>query len=677
MRYTPHTPSDIAAMLAAVGVPSSVDELVRHVPAALRATAAIDLPPGLPEHARCAAARRRWRRAIAAAGPAAFSAPVPIRTSPGGGRPDPAARRVLLRLHAVPARGEPGHAAGDLRVPDARSRCCSGIEVANASMYDGASATAEAVLMALRLQPKRRASSWSRALHPHYRETVRDLPARAPATSSCVEAPFGADGRIDSRAARRSTATERACASSSAIRTSSASSRTCARVPRSRQRQARCWSRPPPSRWRWRCCSRRATAAPTSPSAKGRASASRCRYGGPGVGLFATRERTCAACPGGSSARRVDDAGRRGYVLTLATREQHIRRERATSNICTNHGLIALAVTVYLSLLGKHGLRAAGATSICARAHRARRARSPPAGAGGCAFAAPFFNEFVGRGAGRARRRWRRRREAGVLAGVPLGELVSGARRRAADLPSPRCTTTAIDRLVGGSRRSWRIERRAARQAGRPAARRAAIFERSSPGRLGVRRCRTRAARRPTACRRSCVREPIEGFPEVSEPEVLRHFLRLSQWNFGTATTFYPLGSCTMKYNPLANEVVARLPGFAGLHPLAPDATRRARCELMWELQEMLAEISGMDAVSLAAGGRRARRAHRHEDDPRLPPRPRRRAPTRAHPGERARHQSGERRAVRATACSRRGQPAPGWSRRTRSAARWPTRSRR
>ncbi|MFN8642554.1 MAG: aminomethyl-transferring glycine dehydrogenase subunit GcvPB [Candidatus Binatia bacterium] len=131
----------------------------------------------------------------------------------------------------------------------------------------------------------------------------------------------------------------------------------------------------------------------------------------------------------------------------------------------------------------------------------------------------------------------------------------------------------------------------------------ALIFEHGSPGRCGV-----DVPAEPGApadhLPAELLREPIAGFPEVSEPEVLRHFLRLSQWNLGTATTFYPLGSCTMKYNPLANEVAARLPGFAALHPLTPDAAAQGVLELCWELQEMLAEICGMDAISLqpAAG---------------------------------------------------------------------------
>lgn len=129
------------------------------------------------------------------------------------------------------------------------------------------------------------------------------------------------------------------------------------------------------------------------------------------------------------------------------------------------------------------------------------------------------------------------------------------------------------------------------------------IFERSRAGRTGadVPQPEAPATQFLPA---DLVRQPIEGFPEVSEPEVLRHFLRLSQWNLGAATTFYPLGSCTMKYNPVADESLARLPGFADLHPLTPDHLAQGALQLMWELQEMLAEISGMEAVSLqpAAG---------------------------------------------------------------------------
>ena len=133
------------------------------------------------------------------------------------------------------------------------------------------------------------------------------------------------------------------------------------------------------------------------------------------------------------------------------------------------------------------------------------------------------------------------------------------------------------------------------------------IFERGAPGRTGVVIAAdeiegpTSADVLPAALRRE---DALAGLPEVSELDVVRHFVRLSQWNLSAATTLYPLGSCTMKYNPLANEAVARLPGFAGLHPLVPDAWAQGTLELMARLADALGEVSGLPAVSLqpAAG---------------------------------------------------------------------------
>jgi len=131
------------------------------------------------------------------------------------------------------------------------------------------------------------------------------------------------------------------------------------------------------------------------------------------------------------------------------------------------------------------------------------------------------------------------------------------------------------------------------------------IFERSAPGRRGadLRReaTRSRAAEilGPELCR-----DDVPGFPELSEPEVLRHFLRLSQLNFAQALQFYPLGSCTMKYNPVINEEAAALAGFARLHPLTPAHLATGALDLMARLEASLAEITAMDAISLhpAAG---------------------------------------------------------------------------
>jgi glycine dehydrogenase subunit 2 len=126
------------------------------------------------------------------------------------------------------------------------------------------------------------------------------------------------------------------------------------------------------------------------------------------------------------------------------------------------------------------------------------------------------------------------------------------------------------------------------------------IFEKSSPGRRAMDLPEVGAVPLdPTL-----LRADLDGFPELSEPEVLRHYLRLSQLNFSAATHFYPLGSCTMKYNPTVNDEAAALPGFAGAHPYAPASTVQGALELLRDLEHWLAEISGLAAVSLqpAAG---------------------------------------------------------------------------
>jgi glycine dehydrogenase subunit 2 len=129
------------------------------------------------------------------------------------------------------------------------------------------------------------------------------------------------------------------------------------------------------------------------------------------------------------------------------------------------------------------------------------------------------------------------------------------------------------------------------------------LFERSHPGRGGGKiphPPKDALDRLPAGALRS---EPA-ALPEISEPEVVRHYVNLSQLNYAVDTGFYPLGSCTMKFNPKLNEWAARLPGFANLHPMAPDEVAQGTLQLLWELERALAEISGMRAVTLqpAAG---------------------------------------------------------------------------
>src|SRR6202042_2526513 len=131
------------------------------------------------------------------------------------------------------------------------------------------------------------------------------------------------------------------------------------------------------------------------------------------------------------------------------------------------------------------------------------------------------------------------------------------------------------------------------------------IFERGSPGRTGLSIAPLDVpAVDPARALGAFARKDAAGFPEVSEPEVVRHFVRLSQWNFAIDTQFYPLGSCTMKHNPKVNEWAARLDGFANLHPLTPPHLAQGALELMVRLQALLAEIVGMDCVNMqpAAG---------------------------------------------------------------------------
>ncbi len=134
----------------------------------------------------------------------------------------------------------------------------------------------------------------------------------------------------------------------------------------------------------------------------------------------------------------------------------------------------------------------------------------------------------------------------------------------------------------------------------------ALLFERSSPGKKAYQlpELDVPAVDAAEALGAENVRAEIEGFPEVSEVEAIRHFTRLSTWNYAIDHGMYPLGSCTMKYNPRINELVARIEGLAWAHPYQPEALSQGCMQVMERLEPMLAEITGMDAVTLqpAAG---------------------------------------------------------------------------
>jgi glycine dehydrogenase subunit 1 len=147
-------------------------------------------------------------------------------------------------------------------------------------------------------------------------------------------------------------------------------------------------------------------------------------FGGPHVGLFATREKFVRQMPGRLCGVAYDKNGNRGFVLTLSTREQHIRREKATSNICTNQGLIALAATIYMEAMGKKGLQEVAVQN----AQKAEYAAKKIAAIDGfeIAFSAPKFNEFVVRGPRDAKEILEKlRTESGVIGGLALSKYYS------------------------------------------------------------------------------------------------------------------------------------------------------------------------------------------------------------------------------------------------------------
>jgi glycine dehydrogenase subunit 1 len=170
-------------------------------------------------------------------------------------------------------------------------------------------------------------------------------------------------------------------------------------------------------------------------------------FGGPYLGIMACREQFVRRMPGRLVGQTVDHQGRRCWVLTLQTREQHIRREKATSNICTNQGLMALRATVYLAAMGPQGLR--DAAELCLQKSHYAAQRLTASGKLRLAFARPTFKEFVVRTGGRPAEELRDRAlKAGVFAGVPLGQWYPELRDALLIAVTEKRTKEQIDRLV-------------------------------------------------------------------------------------------------------------------------------------------------------------------------------------------------------------------------------------
>ena len=388
MRYIPHTEAVVRRMLDVIGA-RTVDELFAVIPEALRLKRPLDLPPALAEpdllrHLEGLAAKNAHAgRATSFLGGGAYDHYVPQ-----------AVDQLLLRSEFYTAYTpyQPEVAQGTLQaIFEFQTLVCQlfGMEAANASLYDGGSALAEAVLMAGRVT-RRRKFLVARSVNPQYRRIVATYTKHL--GWEPVEAPCGADGRVDPAALAGAIDDRTACVAVQSpnyfgvVEDLSAMAKAVAGsgalfVTTFTEPLAYGLLSPPGAFGADIVCG------------EGQSLGLPMSFGGPHLGRFATREKYIRQMPGRLCGQTVDARGARGFVLTLSTREQHIRREKATSNICTNQALCALGSTIYLTLLGRQGLRRLAQANLDL-AEYARRALCAVPGVR-AAFSAPTFNEFV------------------------------------------------------------------------------------------------------------------------------------------------------------------------------------------------------------------------------------------------------------------------------------------
>ncbi|MEN6625693.1 MAG: aminomethyl-transferring glycine dehydrogenase subunit GcvPA [Candidatus Sumerlaeia bacterium] len=414
MAFIPHTPQDVAEMLKAIGV-ADVEELFSDIPASVR----LDEPPG-PEPMSEYDALRLLARRAATNKPAAGA----YQSFIGAGSYE---HVIPAAVGSLASRGEfltaytpyqPEASQGTLQVIyEFQSMICAltGMEAANASMYDGASSLAEAVIMAARAT-ERNQVVLPATLHPAWREVVETYisnlgieivtwgdsstaaldpkawPDEAKEPAALVIAQPNFYGWLEDAAALAEEAHKRG-----ALAIAVAGPMSLSVIE-------------PPAAWG-------ADVAVGEIQPLGLP----MNFGGPYAGFFATRKEHMRRMPGRIVGQTVDDEGRLGYVLTLQTREQHIRRERATSNICTNEGLCAAMATFWMSLVGKRGFVQLGEVNL----ERAGLLFDGMKRLKGVAPQTdrPFFNEFTVRLPFPAEQFCAAMRERGVLAGLPASRL--------------------------------------------------------------------------------------------------------------------------------------------------------------------------------------------------------------------------------------------------------------
>jgi len=419
MRYLPLSEADRSAMLERIGA-SSIDELFRDVPEGLLLKEPME---GLPLHASEMAVEREL---TALARKNMVAGEVPFFLGCGAYK-----HHVPATVDHLIQRGEfltaytpyqPEIAQGTLQVLfefQTQVARLLGCEVANASMYDGSTACWEAIGMARRITRKSKAIL-SSGLHPHYVSVCKTM---AKFTGDTLETELPKlDAATDADRLIASIDGETSCV---VVQYPDILGRITDLTPIAEAAQAK---------------GALLIAVVTEPVAlgaikspgemgadivvgEGQSIGVGLQFGGPYVGLFATREKYVRQMPGRLAGETVDAEGKRGYVLTLSTREQHIRREKATSNICTNSGLCALAFSIHLTLLGEKGLMGLAQLNHARAREAAERLAAIP---GVRLVNDSFFNEFTLELPVEARPAVHAMVDQGILGGISLGRLYPG-----------------------------------------------------------------------------------------------------------------------------------------------------------------------------------------------------------------------------------------------------------
>ncbi len=384
MRYLPKSDADRWQMLSAIGA-SSAEDLFSSIPAEFRLQRPLNLPGPMSEpeiisyfKARAAESARDYTSFLGAG----------VYSHTRSVVPDALIQRGEFLTAYTPYQAEISQ--GTLQaIFEFQTLMCqlTGQEVANASMYDGSTALPEAVMMAVRVTGRQQAVV-ARSVHPEYRQVLSTY-ARNQGLD-LTEVSFGASGQVDLDALRTAVteSTAAVCVQSPNFLG------VIEQLPRiaeiAHARGAMCIVSVAEA---VSLGLLRAPAEADIVTLEAQSLGIAPSFGGPSAGVIATKEKFVRQLPGRLAGQATDAAGRRGFVLTLATREQHIRREKATSNICTNQALFALAATMHLCLLGKQGSRELAEQNL-AKAHFALTELEKVPGVER-AFSGPVFNEFT------------------------------------------------------------------------------------------------------------------------------------------------------------------------------------------------------------------------------------------------------------------------------------------